>query len=99
MNSVNVIGEIRNLGKLRENNTGDKTLSFEIGILRRGENKADYIYCLATNRTAERLFNIGVGTRVAITGKLYSGYEKNPEGIGKRTAEIKVEAAEILDRK
>lgn len=105
MNSINLIGRLTKDLEIKKTQNGNSFVNFTIAINRTytsasGEREADFINCVAWNKTAENMFTyLGKGSLIGIEGKLQTrNYEDNN---GKRiyVTEILVSNVEFLENK
>lgn len=105
MNSINLIGRLTKDLEIKKTQNGNSFVNFTIAINRTytsasGEREADFINCVAWNKTAENMFTyLGKGSLIGIEGKLQTrNYEDNN---GKRiyVTEILVNNVEFLENK
>ena len=82
MNAAFVLGRTTRNIEVKTTNSGKKVARFTLAVNRRGEG-ADYIPCIAWEKTAEILStHVSKGQQIAVCGRLVSGsYEKNGQRI------------------
>ena len=104
MNKVELYGRITKDNKVEETTDGVKYVKFNVAVQRRfknkeGEKDADFISCIAWEKTAENLEKLTEkGNRVAIVGHLQSrSYEA--EGKTKYALEVIVDELFVIDYK
>lgn len=99
MNKVNLIGRVTKDIELRSTPNGVSVVKFMMAVSRRKKDEADFIPCVAWNKTAELMDKyVAKGDRIGVSGRIQTGYfEKD----GKRvyTTDIIVEDLEFLEKK
>lgn len=99
-NSVIFIGRLTDDPVLRKSESGVSSVRFTLAVQRRTDkDTADFIPCLAFQKTAELMSNyLNKGSRVAIEGHFQSGkYERDSEI--KYTLDCVVDSFQMLDSK
>lgn len=104
MNNVNLIGRITRNHELKVTGTQQYVLNFTLAVNRRAskgeEAQADFITCIAWNRTAEVLNKYtSKGSLVGISGRVSTRNYQNKEGKKVYLTEIIVEEVNLLDKK
>ena len=104
MNKVNLIGRLCNDLELKT--TGEnKYIRFTLAINRRfknaqGEYDADFISCVAWNKTAETINeHFHKGNQIGIVGRIQSGSYEKEDGTKNYTTDIIVEEFDFIDKK
>lgn len=104
MNNVNLIGRITREHELRVTGTQQYVLNFTLAVNRRAsrgeEPQADFIPCIAWNRTAEVLTKYtSKGSQIGITGRIGTRSYQNKEGKKVYLTEVIVDEVNLLDKK
>ena len=100
MNHVSLIGRTVKDIDLKKTNSGKSTCTFTLAVNRRTKDDgADFITCVAWNRTAELLSQyVKKGHRVAITGRIQTrSYEAHGSTV--YVTEVIVDDMEFIERK
>jgi len=95
MNTSTQVGQIRNVSVLKQKPDGTPYVRFEIGVPRRSGGAIDFIDCVAWNKTAQKVSESGVGTKVAVTGSIYTSSVKE-DGTSRKLTELSVTSVEFL---
>lgn len=109
MNSVNLVGRLTRDPELRYTQSGAAVVRFTLAVDRRlsrekraeaeanNQQTADFINCIAWNKTAELIANyLQKGRRIAISGRIQTGsYEKDGRTV--YTTDVIVENMEFVD--
>lgn len=99
MNTVQLIGRLTRNPILKETQSGHEFTRFTLAVDRRGEG-ADFISCLAWNKTAELICNyLSQGNKVAITGRIQTGSYTDKDGKTHYTTEVVADSMEFVDSK
>ena len=105
MNKVELYGRLTRDPKVETTTEGLKYVKFNIAVQRRFKNKegdrdADFISCIAWEKTAENLAKLThKGDRVATVGHLQSRQYEGQDGTPKYALEIIVDELFIIDYK
>lgn len=105
MNKVILIGRLTKDVEMRYSANNDTTIArYTLAVnrpfKREGEPEADFLPCVAFNKTAEFAEKyLAKGIRVAIEGKIQTGSYTNGEGKKVYVTEIVVERQEFLEKK
>lgn len=105
MNKVILIGRLTKDVEMRHSASNDTaiaryTLAVNRPFKREGEPEADFLPCVAFNKTAEFAEKyLAKGMRVAIEGRIQTGSYTNGEGKKVYVTEIVVERQEFLEKK
>ena len=100
MNQVSLIGRLTRDPELRRTQNGNPVVSFALAVdNRHKEDGADFIACVAWNRTAELIHQyVKKGHRLAINGRLATRtYES--KGVKHYVTEVIVADIDFLERK
>lgn len=104
MNKIIIIGRVTKDIELK--NVGEhKVVKFNVAVNRdfknkQGEYDADFISCVAWNKTAELIGNyVKKGHRIALEGRIETGSYDNEKGDKVYTTDMKVEKIEFLESK
>lgn len=100
MNQVSLIGRLTRDPELRRTQNGNPVVSFALAVdNRHKEDGADFIACVAWNRTAELIKQyVKKGHRLAVNGRLATRtYES--KGVKHYVTEVIVADAEFLEKK
>ena len=96
MNQVTLVGRIARNLVLRETNSGKNYLFFTVAVDNTFTNQANFINCIAWNRTAENMVKyIGKGSLVAIVGRLTTRKDNKDQYI----MEVQADNVSFLDNK
>lgn len=96
MNQVTLVGRIARDLVLRETKSGKSYLFFTIAVNNSFNNQANFINCIAWNRTAENMTKyIGKGSLVAIAGRLTTRKDNRDQYI----MEVQADNVNFLDNK
>lgn len=94
MNKVILIGRLT-----RDPEDHDTFCKYTIAVDRYKEG-ADYINCIAFNKSADFAKNyLSKGTKVAVTGRIQTGSYKNKEGQTVYTTDVVIETQEFCESK
>ena len=101
MNFVACVGRTTKDIELRHTGSGTAVCNFSLAVNRqKKDDPADYISCIAWNKTAELLSQyVKKGHRIGITGRLQTGSYKNKDGYTIYTTDVVVESLEFLESK
>lgn len=105
MNKVILIGRLTKDVEMRYSANNDTTIArYTLAVnrpfKREGEPEADFLPCVAFNKTAEFAEKyLAKGIRVAIEGRIQTGSYTNGEGKKVYVTEIVVERQEFLEKK
>lgn len=105
MNSVQLVGRFTKDPEVRyASNSGIAvvhfTLAVERKIARDEEQNADFIQCLAFNKTAEFIPKYFVkGQRIGLNGRIQTGSYTNQKGDKVYTTDVVVESCEFVEKK
>lgn len=105
MNIVSLTGRLTKDIELKSTQSGAKVARFTLAVNRRvpnqnGEREADFINCVAWNKTAEVMNNyLAKGSQIGITGRIQTGSYKNQHGDNVYTTDIIVEQLDFLESK
>lgn len=109
MNKVILMGRLTREPDIRYSNNGDKQLAiarFNLAVDRRrsagnnGENTADFIQCIAFDRSAEFAQKyLHQGTKIVMTGRIQTGSYTNKDGQKVYTTDVVIEEIEFAESK
>ena len=101
MNIICLVGRTTKDIELRHTGSGTAVCNFSLAVNRqKKDDPADYISCIAWNKTAEILSQyVKKGHRIGITGRLQTGSYKNKDGYTIYTTDVVVESLEFLESK
>lgn len=101
MNKVFLLGRLVRNPELRKTESGNKLTRFTIAVRRRGSSEdADFIDCIAWNKTAELIFeHFPKGRPILIIGRLRSRIFEDQHGQRRFVIEVVVDDFEFVDRK
>lgn len=112
MNTVVISGRLTREAELRYTQAGMAVTNFNIAVDRnmskakkqeaeaKGEQTADFINCVAFNKTAEYIANYSrKGGRIAVEGRIQTGSYTNQEGQRVYTTDVIANNVEIIDFK
>lgn len=99
MNNVSLIGRITRDVELSTTQNGKMFSKFTLAIQRDKEN-ADFINCIAWNKTAEVAATYaGKGSQIGVIGSIQTGSYENKDGHKVYTFEVWVNRLNLLDSK
>lgn len=104
MNKVVLIGRLTKDPELRKTATGTSVVSFILAVNRRikteGQPEADFIRCMAWNKTAEVMCQyLSKGSQIGIEGHIQTGQYQGKDGNMVYTTDVVVEAFDFLESK
>lgn len=102
MNKVELIGRLIKEPELRYTNNNKPVSNFSIAVNKRvnGENKADYINCVAWNTTAEFITKyFKKGQAIALVGRLQNRSYEDNNGQKRNVIEVVIEETEFVGNK
>lgn len=104
INNVVLIGRLTKDADLRSTQTGKSVASFTLAVNRKykkeGQPEADFINCVAWNKTAELLGDYtGKGSQVGVEGNIQTRNYENNEGQRVYVTEVVVKSVTFLDSK
>lgn len=102
MNRVILMGRLSNEPQLRYTKENKAVCNFSVAVNKRvnGENKADFINCVAWNTTAEFIAKyFDKGQQIAITGRLQNRSYEDDKGQKKYVIEVVIEETEFVGNK
>jgi single-strand DNA-binding protein len=99
MNKVLLIGRLTKDAELRYTANGKAVASFTVAVQRNKE-EADFINCVAWNKTAENLANYtSKGSLIGVEGSIQTRSYKNNEGKTVYVTEVWAQSVEFLSSK
>jgi single-strand DNA-binding protein len=99
MNKVLLIGRLTKQAELRYTPNGKAVASFTVAVQRNKE-EADFINCVAWNKTAENLANYtSKGSLIGVEGSIQTRSYKNNEGKTVYVTEVWAQSVEFLSSK
>lgn len=104
INNVILIGRLTKDADLRSTQTGKSVANFTLAVNRKykkeGQPEADFINCVAWNKTAELLGDYtGKGSQVGVEGNIQTRNYENNEGQRVYVTEVVVQSVTFLDSK
>lgn len=105
MNVVSLTGRLTKDIELKSTQSGATYTRFTLAVNRRvpnqnGEREADFINCVAWNKTAEVMSQyLAKGSQIGITGRIQTDSYKNQHGDNVYTTDIIVEQLDFLESK
>ena len=104
MNSVQLVGRFTRDPEVRYTDSGTSVARFTLACDRRfkreGEDSADFISCVAFNKTAEFIEKyFRKGQRVGLNGRIQTGSYTNKDGQKVYTTDIIVDNVEFVESK
>ena len=102
MNQVILIGRTTKEIEIRTTASGTTVANFTLAVDRysKGEKTADFISCVAYNKTAELLNTyVSKGQRIGIVGRISTGSYQNKNGDKVYTTDVIVNEVEFLEPK
>lgn len=98
MNFVILIGRTTKDVELRQTSSGMAVALFTLAVDRRTREEADFIGCLAFDKTAETLARyVGRGTKIAVTGRIQTGSYVGKDGKKVFTTDVIVDSFEFCE--
>ena len=99
MNITIITGRLTRSVELKTTNNGKQNVSFTLAVNKEyGDKEADFIDCVAWNKTAELIANYcKKGSKIAITGRLATRTYKNKEEKNVKVTEVLCDKVEFLD--
>ena len=99
MNSVNLIGRVTKDIELKVTQSGNSVTSFTLAVQRDKDN-ADFINCVAWNKTAEVLNNyVSKGHRIALNGRIQTRTYDDNNGRKVYVMEVVANRIHLLEKK
>ena len=104
VNSVVLIGRLTRDPELRTTGSGTPVVSFTLAVNRRfksqGQPEADFISCVAWNKTAETMARyLHKGSLIAITGRIQTRNYENQQGQRVYVTEVVADSFDFLESK
>ncbi|WP_297567068.1 single-stranded DNA-binding protein [uncultured Faecalibaculum sp.] len=104
VNSVVLIGRLTKDPELRTTGSGTPVVSFTLAVNRRfksqGQPDADFINCVAWNKTAETMARyLHKGSLIAITGRIQTRNYENQQGQRVYVTEVVADSFDFLESK
>lgn len=103
MNNVILMGRLTKDPEIRTTNSGLSVCKFTVAVDRYskdGEDKTDFINCVAWRKTAEFIGNyFSRGQRIALTGSIQTGSYTDKDGRTVYTTDVLVDKAEFCESK
>ncbi len=99
MNHVVLIGRLTRDPELKYSQSGKAYCRFTVAVNRDfNKDEADFINCLAFNKTAETIAEwLGKGRGIALRGRIQTGSYENKNGDTVYTTEVVVDRFEFID--
>lgn len=99
MNKIQLIGRVTRDIELKTSQSGVSMARFTLAVNRIKKDEADFINCLAFNKTAEILSQyVKKGHRLGVSGQLQTGkYEK--DGVTHYTADVICDQVDLIEPK
>lgn len=99
MNKVVLIGRVTKDIELRETNSGKKVVKFTVAV-NRLNNEADFINCVAWEKTAELLHKfVQKGHKLAVDGRIQVQKYQNKDGENRYSTDVIADRIEFLEKK
>lgn len=104
INRVVLVGRLTKSPELRKTQTGTSVCKFTLAVNRRvtgqGQPDADFISCVAWNKTADLMLQyLSKGSLIGIEGRLQTGRFTNNNGETIYTCDVMVDSLQFLDPK
>ena len=103
MNTVILMGRLTKDTELKATNSGLSVCRFTVAVDRYskdGEDKTDFINCVAWRKTAELIDNyFSKGQRIALTGSIQTGSYTDKDGRTVYTTDVLVDKVEFCESK
>lgn len=99
MNKVVLVGRLTKDPELRyAPGSGVPTCRFTVAVNRMKKDEADFINCVAFNKTAELIAQyLGKGRQIAISGSIRTGSYTAQDGSKRYTTDVVVETFDFID--
>lgn len=99
MNNVTLMGRLTRDPELKYSQSGKAYCRFSLAVQREfNREEADFINCLAFNKTAETIAEwLGKGRRIALQGRIQTGSYQNSNGDTVYTTEVVADRFEFVD--
>ncbi len=99
MNNVTLMGRLTRDPELKYSQAGKAYCRFSLAVQREfNREEADFINCLAFNKTAETIAEwLGKGRRIALQGRIQTGSYENKNGDTVYTVEVVADRFEFID--
>ncbi len=105
INNIVLVGRTTKTIELKQNKNGTPYVQFTLAVNRpykeeQGGQQADFITCVAWNKTAETLFNyVSKGTMIGVEGRLQVRNYENEAGVRQYLSEVLVNRFTFLESK
>lgn len=103
LNQAIIMGRITRDLEVKRTPNGNAVLSFTVAVdryVKDGEKQADFISCVAWNKTAEFIAKyFGKGRMIAVTGNLHSRTFDDKNGVKHYVTEVYVDSADFTGEK
>lgn len=104
INRVILVGRLTKNPEIRKTPNGASICKFTLAVSRKvkaqGQPDADFISCVAWNKTADLMYQyLKKGSLIGIDGKLQTGKFTNNKGETIYTCDVMVESLQFLDKK
>ena len=105
INNIVLVGRTTKTIELKQNKNGTNYVKFTLAVNRpykdeQGEQQADFITCVAWNKTAETLSNyVSKGTMIGVEGRLQMRSYSNEAGVRQYLSEVLVNRFTFLESK
>ena len=104
INRVVLVGRLTKSPELRKTQNGTSVCKFTLAVNRRvtgqGQPDADFICCVAWNKTADLMLQyLSKGSLIGIEGRLQTGRFTNNNGETIYTCDVMVDSLQFLDQK
>lgn len=104
INRVVLVGRLTKSPELRKTQNGTSVCKFTLAVNRRvtgqGQPDADFISCVAWNKTADLMLQyLNKGSLIGIEGRLQTGRFTNNNGETIYTCDVMVDSLQLLDPK
>ena len=104
INRVSLVGRLTKNPEIRKTPNGASICKFTLAVSRKvkaqGQPDADFISCVAWNKTADLMYQyLKKGSLIGIDGRLQTGKFTNNNGETIYTCDVMVESLQFLDKK
>lgn len=100
MNRVELIGRLTRDVDIRYTTSNKAVASFTLAVNRRNADEADFISCVAWDKTAELLEKyVRKGHKIGIVGRIQTGSYNKQDGTKAYTTDVIVDELEFLEKK
>lgn len=100
INTCTLVGRITKDLSLNATQSGNKYCQFTLAVNRRGTDEADFIQCVAWNKTAENMYQyMSKGSLIGIVGRIQTRSYENKQGQRIYITEVVADSITFLEKK